>query len=144
MAGFFYLKLSLMFGLIKSKKAKSLQCSVDEETGVMLLNVSKNLTSDDFEFLAKIIAEYFEKKGPFAGIIVNAKKFPYWKGAQNREEYVHFVANNHHKFDKVALTINGVFVRILPKIARGKIRPQVRRFSYNEIERADQWILDEN
>lgn len=128
-----------MFNQLKS--TQDLQCSIDDETGVMLLNLKRNLTSSDFDFLSKVIDEYFNKNGEFKGIIVNAKKFPYWKGAQNRIEYMNFAAANHHKFAKVALTIDGFFVRLLPKIARGRIQSEVKHFGYNKIEEADSWIL---
>lgn len=129
-----------MFGKIQVKQA--IECSIDEETGVMLLNIKKkNLQTQDFEFLEKTINSYFEKYGPFKGIIVNAKKLPYWKGPQNKIEYIGFVSNNHHKFEKVALAINGFFVRLLPAIARNKISPAVKHFGYNKIEKADEWIL---
>lgn len=128
-----------MFG--KPKITQHLQCSIDDETGVMLLNVGKNLDKNDFDFLQKLIDEYFDAKGEFKGIIINSKKFPYWKGALNREEYKNFAAANHHKFAKVALAMDGFFVRLLPQIVRGRVHPEVKNFAYNQIERADEWIL---
>ncbi len=126
-----------------AKSKPFINCSIDEETGVMLVNIGKKpLTSEDFDFLLEVISGYFEKYGQFKGIIINAKKFPYWKGAHNRVEYIGFAANNHHKFEKIALAIDGFFVRLLPKIARRKIDTEVKHFGYNQIEKADQWILE--
>ncbi len=84
------------------RTANKLLCQFDEEDGVLLLDVKNPLTAEDFATIESIIDPYYAQHGELKGIIINSKKFPYWKGAQNRAEYIAFAQNNHQKFGKAA------------------------------------------
>jgi hypothetical protein len=116
-------------------------CQFDDQHGVLLLDVKSPFTEDDFVNIGNIIDPYFLAHGELKGIIINSKKFPYWSSPYNRQEYVNFAKNNHHKFQKAALGIGGVFVHIIAKIARGRVHPTVKVFKYNKIDKAQDWIL---
>jgi hypothetical protein len=119
----------------------NLFCQFDEDDGVLLIDVKNSLSAEDFETISGIIDPYHAKRGELKGIIINSKKFPFWKGAQNRREYVAFAQNNHQKFAKAALGIGGFFVYFLAKMARGRVHPEVKVFGYNKIGKAQEWIL---
>lgn len=121
----------------------NLFCQFDDQNGVLLLDVKNNFTKDDFETISSIIDPYFKEHEELKGIIINAKKFPFWKGTKNRLEYVNFVRNNHEKFSRVAFGINGLFIKFIAKIAKGRISSEVKLFKYNQIEKAQSWILEE-
>jgi hypothetical protein len=117
-------------------------CQFDEEDGVLLIDVKRApLTADDFAAIADIIDPYYAKHGELKGIIINSKKFPYWKGVPNRMEYVAFAQNNHQKFGKAALGIGGFFVQIVARIAKGRVHPEVKIFGHDKIAKAQEWIL---
>ncbi|MBU6339198.1 MAG: hypothetical protein KGQ36_04405 [Rickettsiales bacterium] len=118
-------------------------CQFDEQNGVLLLDVKNNFTDEDFEIISNIIDPYFKEHGELRGIIINSKKFPYWKGAKNRAEYVNFAANNHHKFAKVAFGMSGFFIKVIMGIAKGRVHPEIKLFKYNQIEKAQDWILED-
>lgn len=120
----------------------SLFCQFDDHNGVLLLDIKNPLTSDDFEVITNIIDPYFKERGELKGIIINSKKFPYWKGAQNRKEYFDFAHNNHFKFQKAALGMGGFFVKILARIAHGRVHPEIKIFKHNQIGQAQDWILE--
>ena len=119
-------------------------CQFDEHHGVLLLDVKKkSFSSEDFYAISSIIDPYFTTHGELKGVIINAKKFPYWSSAINRSEYLNFTSQNHHKFKKVALGMGGFFTKIVARIARGKVQPEIKIFKYNQIEKAQDWILGE-
>ena len=118
-------------------------CQFDEQNGVLLLDVKNNFNTDDFETILGVVDSYFKEHGELRGIIINSKKFPFWKGAKNRAEYLEFARNNHHKFNKVAFGIGGLFIKFIEKIAKGRIHPEIRLFKYNQIEKAQDWILED-
>ncbi len=116
-------------------------CQFDDHHGVLLLDVKKPFTAKDFDTIYEIIEPYFRENGELRGIIINSKKFPYWSSANNRREYLEFASNNHFKFKKVALGMGGFFTKIVFRIARGRVRPELKIFKYNQIQKAQSWIL---
>ncbi len=119
----------------------NLFCQFDDKNGVLLLDVKNAFTHDDFKNISKIIDPFFEARGELKGLIINAKKFPYWTDSYNRSEYLNFARNNHHKFEKVALGMGGFFTKIVARIARGRVHPEIKLFKYNQIDKAQNWIL---
>ncbi len=116
-------------------------CQFDELNGVLLLDVKKPFSNEDFKIISSIIDPHFEIRGELKGLIINSKKFPYWTNHINRGQYLNFARNNHYKFEKVALGIEGFFVKIVTRIARGRVHPELKIFKYNQIEKAQSWIL---
>jgi hypothetical protein len=116
-------------------------CQFDDQHGVLLLSVKNPFTKEDFETIEDIINPYYQKHGELDGIIINSKKFPYWTDAQNRRQYFNFASQNHKKFKKAALNMGGFFVKIVARIAKGRVYPEVRIFGYDKIEKAQDWIL---
>lgn len=132
--------LEIIFKEMKTRN--DLFCQFDDHNGVLLLDVQNPFNEDDFKTISSIIDPYFEAHGELKGIIINSKKFPYWTSTQNRGEYLNFASNNHHKFKKAALGMGGFFTKIVARIARGRVHPQIKIFKYNEIEKAQDWILE--
>jgi len=116
-------------------------CQFDEHHGVLLLDVKSPFTKDDFATISNIIDPYFAANGELRGVIVNSKKFPYWSSAENRREYMDFAGNNHHKFKRAAFSMGGFFAKIVTRIARGRVHPELKLFKYGKIEDAQDWIL---
>lgn len=118
-------------------------CQFDEQNGVLLLDVKYAFDEDDFEIISSVVDSYFKEHGELKGLIINAKKFPYWKGAKNRAEYLNFANNYHNKFARVAFAMNGFFIKVVMGIAKGRVHPEIKLFKYREIEKAQDWILEE-
>lgn len=118
-------------------------CQFDDQNGVLLLDVKRPFSEEDFAAISNIIDPFFTSRGELKGIIINAKKFPYWKGPLNRQQYINFARDNHFKFKKAALGMGGFFTKIVARIARGRVHPEVRIFKYKQIPAAQSWILFE-
>lgn len=131
--------IEIVFKEISS--ANNLFCQFDDYHGVLLLDVKNPFTEEDFRIISDLIEPYFTAHGELKGVIINSKKFPYWSNAQNRKEYLDFASNNHHKFKKAALGMGGFFAKIVARIARGRVHPEIKIFKYNQIEKAQDWIL---
>ncbi len=123
------------------RTSNNLFCQFDEDHGVLLLDIKNSFSSQDFETISSIIDPYYEAHGELGGIIINSKKFPYWKGAHNRTEYLNFAQNNHYKFKKAALAMGGFFTKFIARVGRGRVHPEIKIFKYNQIEKAQRWIL---
>lgn len=134
-----YLEVSFKEKITQS----GLFCQFDDHHGVLLLDVKNAFSADDFKIIENIINPYFASHGELRGVIINSKKFPRWSGFQNRQEYIKFASSNHYKFRKAALVMGGFFIKILAKIASGRAHPEVKIFKYNQIEKAQDWILED-
>jgi len=121
--------------------SNGLLCQFDDQHGVLLLDAKQPFTEDDFQTISGIIDPYFAEHGELGGVIINSKKFPYWTSPQNRAQYINFASNNHHKFKKAALNMGGFFIKIVARIARSRVHPTIKMFKFNEIEKAQEWIL---
>jgi hypothetical protein len=118
-------------------------CQFEDQSGVLFLDIKNPLTADDFKTISNIIDPYFVEHGELAGVIINAKKFPYWKGSKNRSEYLNFAGENHYKFKKAALSMGGFFTKIIVRLGRSHAHPTIKTFKHNDIEKAQEWILQE-
>ena len=116
-------------------------CQFDEQNGVLFLDAKNPFSPEDFAAISNIIDPYFRSKGELGGVILNSKKFPYWRGSKNRAEYIDFAQNNHYKFKKAALNMGGFFAMVVARIARGRAHPEIKTFKYNQVEKAQEWIL---
>jgi hypothetical protein len=125
----------------ETRTKNELFCQFDEHHGVLLLDVVNSFTEEDFLKISELIDPYFLEHQELRGVIINSKKFPYWSNARNRAEYLNFAKNNHFKFQKAALNMGGFFTKIIARIAIGRIHPEVKIFKYNQIEKAQDWIL---
>ncbi len=125
----------------ETRTKNGLFCQFDEHHGVLLLDVLNPFTEEDFLTISEIIDPYFTERQELRGVIINSKKFPYWSSARNRTEYLGFANNNHYKFQKTALNMGGFFPKIIARIARGRVHPEIKIFKYNQIEKAQDWIL---
>lgn len=116
-------------------------CQFDDYHGVLFLDVKAPFCEEDFAAITNLIDPYYASKGELAGVIINSKKFPYWSSAQNRSQYLEFASNNHGKFKRAALSMGGFFTKIVVSIARRRVHPEVKIFKYNQVEKAQDWIL---
>ncbi len=126
----------------ESTTKNGLFCQFDDHYGVLLLDAKNPFSADDFRAISNIINPYCAERGELRGVIIHSKKFPYWSDAQNRKEYLDFARENHHKFKKAALGMGGFFPKIIAKIAKGRVHPEIKIFKYKQIEEAQEWILD--
>ena len=124
------------------RTSNELFCQFDPTHGVLLIDAKNPFSPEDFAAMSNFIDPYFVERGELDGIIINSKKFPYWTSPENRGEYLNFAQNNHQKFKKAALNMGGFFVKIVARIGRGRVHPELKIFKYNQIEEAQDWILD--
>ena len=121
--------------------SNGLFCQFDDWNGVILLDVKAPFTAEDFATIESIINPYIASHGELKGVIINSKKFPYWSSPANRQEYLNFAASNHQKFKKAAFAMGGIFAKIVARMARGRVRPEIKIFKHGQIEKAQDWIL---
>jgi hypothetical protein len=115
--------------------------SVHNKTSILTIEVSESLSVDDFKVVAKVVDPWVEKNGQIEGVIIHARRFPYWKNAGGFISHMSFIKNHHRDVKKVALVANGVIPDVAQKLTNHFILAQVKNFDYDQVDEAKSWIL---
>jgi len=122
-----------------------LKVSLNELTGIAILEPDGELTEADFISASKIIDPYIEKSGKSNGIIIYVKSFPGWDSFSALIKHLNFIKEHHKKVSHVAFATNSPIGGIAEHVASHFISAKIKSFSFNELEKAKTWIeADEN
>ncbi|MFT6077090.1 MAG: hypothetical protein ACJATU_000283, partial [Rickettsiales bacterium] len=119
-----------------------LTCSIDKKTSLLTIEVGESLSADDFKAVAKIVDPWVEENGQIEGVIIHARRFPYWKNAGGFISHISFIKNHHRDVKKVALVANGAIPAIAQKLTNHFILAEVKNFDYDQMDAAKSWIME--
>lgn len=112
---------------------------LDEERGLLSVEVSGPLESKNFDDIAQTVDPWIKKHGDLHGLVIHAKKFPGWENMGSFINHMKFVKNHHQNVHRVALATDGPLPTILPKVAQHFVRAEIRGFKYDEFDDARLW-----
>ncbi len=118
-----------------------LNIKLDEKKGIAILTPEGELTEDDFRHTATIIDPYIEKSGELNGIIIHVKSFPGWDSFPALISHMKFIKEHHRKVSHVAFATDSPVGGLAEHIAGHFVSAAIKSFSYDELERAIDWIL---
>ena len=98
------------------------------------------LEAADFERLAREVDPYIAEKGQLAGLMIHVKSFPGWRDFAGFRAHVRFVRAHHRKIVRLAAVTDSGFASVALCIGRCFVRPQLKRFRYQEKEAALAWL----
>jgi hypothetical protein len=112
---------------------------IDESRGVLIVEISHPLTSDNFSIMAHTVDRWIENKGSLNGIVIHAKTFPGWENLGSLFSHIDFVKNHHRKVRKVALVVDGALAVLAPHLASHFVAAEIKHFSYENLDAAIDW-----
>lgn len=112
---------------------------LDEEKGVLKVEIKGPLNSENFEILTDTVDRWVEKENQLKGLVVHTKKFPGWEDLGSLLSHVTFIKDHHRKIRKVALCANGKIAEFGPQIAKHFVEAKIEHFDYNDIDQALDW-----
>lgn len=118
----------------------ALDYSLDEERGVLEVEISAPLSTLNFEVMTNKVDSYLENKGVLNGLLIHVKKFPGWENLGSLITHFEFIKSHHEKIKKVALVTDSQMAEMMPLIAKQFVMADVRNFSYDELKYAQEWI----
>jgi hypothetical protein len=121
-----------------------LKVYLSEAEGIAILEPDGELSESDFKTAAEIIDLYIEKVGKLNGIIIHVKSFPGWDSFSALVTHLKFVKEHHKKVSCVAFVTNSIVGELAEHIANHFVSAKVKNFSFDELEDAKKWILDDN
>lgn len=117
-----------------------LSVDLDEENGIATLEPGSVLTKSDFESVATVLDPYIEKTGRLNGLVIHTKSFPGWDSFAALLTHLRFVKDHHKKISRVAFSTDSVIGNLAEVIASHFVSAEIKRFSYQETEKARLWV----
>ena len=109
------------------------------DRGVLVIEPHGSLRAEDFDALAAVVDPWVEQAGELPGIVVHTREFPGWQNVGSFIRHVRFVRDHHRKVRRVALAADGKVAELVPTFADVFVSAEIRRFEYDEEERAIAW-----
>lgn len=120
-----------------------LTVNLNEDEGIALLEPDSALSEADFVAVSKEIDVYIEKTGKLNGLIVHVKSFPGWDSFSALMAHLKFVKEHHRKISHVALATDSPIGGFAEYVANYFVSAEIKRFAFNELDKAHQWILSD-
>ncbi len=112
---------------------------LNEEKGVLLLEVTKSLTVSDFEVMTDKVDHWLAKHKQLKGLVIHAKKFPGWENLGSFISHVGFIMDHHRKIRHLGLCVDGELPELAAQVAKHFVEAKVQSFHYNELDAALNW-----
>jgi len=113
-----------------------------EEEGAVIIEPSGPITRSDLEPLTRDVDNYIRQKGMIRGLIIHSRSFPQWHDLGAFLKDMKFVFAHQRKIQRVASVTDSKRLMIVHVIARYILTPEIRHFSYGDIEAALKWIRE--
>ena len=121
-----------------------LNVQLNEKESIVTLIPDGALSENDFQLATTIIDPFIEKSGKLNGIIIYVETFPGWDSFAALSTHLKFVNEHHKKISCVAFVTNSLLGGLAEHIASHFVSAQVKSFSFNALDDAKEWILDNN
>lgn len=112
---------------------------LDQSTGVLRIELSAPLTSEDFKELTHDVDSWLEREGALRAIVVHAAKFPGWENLGSMLSQLEFIRDHHQKIRRVALCVDGELPQILSSLVQHFVAAEFKYFPANSLDEAMNW-----
>lgn len=109
------------------------------ETGVLVVDVSQPLRTQDFDAIALTADTWIEAQGRLNGLVIHTRAFPGWENLGALLHHVRFIRDHHRKVGRIALAADSKMAHIAPRIGEHFIHAEVKVFSYEDVDAAIVW-----
>lgn len=119
-----------------------LKHTILSDDGIVMVEPSSALTTDDFKSLAESVDHYLESHDHLVGLMVLAPKFPGWDDFAGLVSHIRFVKEHHTQIRRVALVSDSAVAGIAPKFAEHFVSAEVRHFPADQNDAALEWLKE--
>jgi len=113
---------------------------IEEEEGIVLIELSGAITRADLEALTRDVDGYLARKGAIRGLIVHTRSFPRWQDLSSFLKDMRFVLAHQSRILRVASVTNSPLLMLVHGIMRHLFSAEIRHFPYGDVEAARKWI----
>lgn len=116
-----------------------IQPRLDPDSGVLVVEVDGPLGAPDIDALESAMGTWLAQHDELRGLVVHARAVPGWQNVAGLTRHVKFVRKHHRRIRRVAVAVDGPMAEFAPRLAGRLVHPQVRHFSYQELDAARSW-----
>lgn len=127
--------------LAKEDKKENIKVTIDAKTKIAILEPHSTLSKEDFAKAKEIIDPFMQKNDKLNGFIIYTKDFPGWNSFSAFLAHVRFIEGHQKHIKKLAFVTNSSLVDIGEEIGKHLVSPEVKKFDYNQLDSAKEWIL---
>ena len=109
--------------------------------GILEVAPTGKLTKSDFQHLSKEIDHIRQSGRELEGVLVYTKDFPGYEEFSDLIAHGEFVKQHHDKINKLAFCTDSKIGGLLETIADAYADAEAKRFSYDEKDEAEKWLL---
>ena len=109
------------------------------DAGVVVVEVVEPLRVQDVETLATVVDGWLAEHPTLHGLVLHAHAFPGWENVGGLVRHLRFVIGHHRHVDRVGLAVDGPLAAVAATVAELVARPQVRRYTFDELDAAIAW-----
>jgi stage II sporulation SpoAA-like protein len=109
------------------------------ESGVVVVEVTPPLRAQDFDALAVTADTWLETHDALPGVVVHVRGFPGWENVGGLLRHIRFVRDHRRRVRRVALAADGKLASLAPRLAEHFVKPGVKGFGYDELDKAVAW-----
>ena len=109
------------------------------ESGVLVVQPTAPLGSEDFDAIALTVDPWIESHGTLQGLVLHLREFPGWEDFGAFVRHVQFVREHHLQVRRVALVADGRRAHLMPKLGEHFVKAEVRHFRYDDLSLAISW-----
>jgi hypothetical protein len=117
-------------------------CKILKEYGIVVIEPLGPIKLSDIEVLTRDVDNYIRQKGMIRGMVIHSRSFPRWHDLAAFLNDMKFVFAHQREIQRVASATDSKLLMIVHGIARHVLSPEIRHFSYGDIEAAIKWIRE--
>ena len=115
---------------------------IEEEEGIVLIDLSGPITREALGALTGDVDSYLARKGTIQGLIVHTRSFPRWQDLSSFLRDMRFVLAYERRIRRVASVTDSPLLMMVHGIVRHVFSPEIRHFRYGDLEAARKWIRE--
>ncbi len=120
-----------------------LKTTLNQANSIATLEPDEALSKEDFSKAAKVIDAYLEEGNKLNGVIIYTKDFPGWDSFSALISHLKFIKEHHKKVTHLAFVTDSSIAEFAKKIGSHFVDPKIKTFSFDQLEEAQQWILED-
>jgi len=117
---------------------------LDAQHAILYVYPQSSLEESDFVQLTETVDPYIEQSGGLAGLLINAPCFPGWDSFGALAAHIRFVREHHKQIKRVALVTDSSLGSVAESLAGHFISAEIRHLPADELETAEQWIINQD
>lgn len=116
-----------------------IRSSLDSDSAVLVVEADRPLGAPDIAALESAVDTWLAQHAELRGLVVHARAVPGWQNMAGLTRHVKFVREHQRRIRRVAVAMDGTMAEFAPRLAGRLVHPQLRHFSYHELDAARDW-----